>query len=243
MRIILATIIKLVVTLITANAQINLNDGLVGHWPFNGNANDESGYENHGLVNGATLTTDRFGKSYSAYFFLGNSTIETTFTGIKGNDDRTISFWVRVCSHQEGGFIFSHGDYICGQLFAPAITYYSETRCNAHLHLNNSWVTYSTSNDKEEKWNHFVFAYSKFYGNTLHGIRVYKNGFLLTEKIDCYNNSNCEINTGTTQPLIFGSKFSWFQNSITIDDVRFYNRILSEQEILTLFSLEEEECS
>ena len=36
-------------------------DGLVGYWPFNGNANDESGNGNNGTVNGATLTSDRFG--------------------------------------------------------------------------------------------------------------------------------------------------------------------------------------
>jgi hypothetical protein len=30
-------------------------NGLVGWWPFNGNANDESGNGNHGTVNGATL--------------------------------------------------------------------------------------------------------------------------------------------------------------------------------------------
>ena len=36
----------------------NLQNGLVGYWPFCGNANDESGNGNDGTVNGATLTTD-----------------------------------------------------------------------------------------------------------------------------------------------------------------------------------------
>ena len=35
--------------------------GLVGWWPFNGNANDESGNGNNGSIFGASLTTDRFG--------------------------------------------------------------------------------------------------------------------------------------------------------------------------------------
>ena len=39
-----------------------LNNGLVGYWPFNGNANDESGNGNDGTVNGVTLTNDRFDK-------------------------------------------------------------------------------------------------------------------------------------------------------------------------------------
>jgi hypothetical protein len=46
-------------------------NGLVGFWPFNGNANDESGNGNNGTVNGATLTTDRFGVANRAYSFDG----------------------------------------------------------------------------------------------------------------------------------------------------------------------------
>ena len=33
--------------------------GLKAFYPFNGNANDESGSDNNGTVNGAALTTDR----------------------------------------------------------------------------------------------------------------------------------------------------------------------------------------
>ena len=46
-------------------------DSLVGYWPFNGNAIDESGNLNDGTVNGATLTTDRFGTANAAYDFDG----------------------------------------------------------------------------------------------------------------------------------------------------------------------------
>ena len=49
--------------------------GLVGYWPFIGNANDESGNGNNGTVTGATLTADRFGNSNSAYSFDGQSYI------------------------------------------------------------------------------------------------------------------------------------------------------------------------
>ena len=48
---------------------INLEKGLVAYYPFNGNANDLSGKKYNGVVNGATLTTDRFGKTKSAYLF------------------------------------------------------------------------------------------------------------------------------------------------------------------------------
>ena len=49
----------------------DLKDGLVAYYPFNGNANDESGNGNNGTVNGATLTTDRFGNTNKAYSFNG----------------------------------------------------------------------------------------------------------------------------------------------------------------------------
>ena len=37
------------------------SNGLLGWWPFSGNADDESGNGRHGTVNGATLTADRNG--------------------------------------------------------------------------------------------------------------------------------------------------------------------------------------
>ncbi|MGK5093982.1 hypothetical protein WDW89_18465 [Deltaproteobacteria bacterium TL4] len=46
-------------------------NGLVAYYPFNGNANDESGNWNNGTVNGATLTTDRHGNANKAYSFDG----------------------------------------------------------------------------------------------------------------------------------------------------------------------------
>jgi hypothetical protein len=46
-------------------------NGLVGWWPFNGNANDESG--NDGTLNGAVPAADRDGSSTSAFSFNGMS--------------------------------------------------------------------------------------------------------------------------------------------------------------------------
>ncbi len=62
-------IISLIVVLPSA-AQIP-TDGLVAYYPFNGNANDESGNGNNGECYGATLTNDRFGNAHSAYDFDG----------------------------------------------------------------------------------------------------------------------------------------------------------------------------
>src|SRR5215831_16029436 len=47
--------------------QTFLTNGLVAYYPFSGNANDASGGGNNGIMNGATLTADRFGAPASAY--------------------------------------------------------------------------------------------------------------------------------------------------------------------------------
>jgi hypothetical protein len=46
-------------------------DGLVAYYPFNANADDESGNGYDGEVNGATLSQDRHGKEKGAYSFSG----------------------------------------------------------------------------------------------------------------------------------------------------------------------------
>ncbi len=68
--------------------------GLVGWWPFNGNANDESGNGNNGTVNGATLTSDRSEKNNNAYYFNGsnaNIVINNTFDF----STKTINVWMQ----------------------------------------------------------------------------------------------------------------------------------------------------
>ena len=55
----------------TCLSQINLNQGLVAYYPFNGNANDASGNGNNAIFNNATLAADRLGNANSAYSFNG----------------------------------------------------------------------------------------------------------------------------------------------------------------------------
>jgi hypothetical protein len=81
-------------------------NGLVGWWPFNGNANDESGNGNHGTVNGATLAADRFGNAGKAYSFDGVD----DFVQISNNpllepsNSISISAWVFIDSNQTTNF-------------------------------------------------------------------------------------------------------------------------------------------
>lgn len=95
-----ATIIALV---FTTAARANLLDGLVGYWPFDGDARDYSGNGNHGTTHGVSLTSDRHGNSGNAYQFG-----EGKFISIPANSqlnkigDFSLSLWVKVLSyHQE----------------------------------------------------------------------------------------------------------------------------------------------
>ena len=81
-------------------------NGLVGWWPFDGNANDISGNGNNGLVYGATLTTDRFGASNSAYDFdvlnwtwgANGDYIYIPYSSSFNFTEFTVSTWVKRAS-------------------------------------------------------------------------------------------------------------------------------------------------
>ena len=53
------------------SAYASINNGLVGYYPLNGNANDSNNYGNNGTINSATATTDRFGNPSGALYFDG----------------------------------------------------------------------------------------------------------------------------------------------------------------------------
>src|SRR5690348_10831657 len=74
-------------------------DGLVGWWPFTGNANDGSGNNNHGTVSNAALAKDRFDNTSAAYLFNGvNSKIDVIDAASLRCRKITLSVWVR-CSN------------------------------------------------------------------------------------------------------------------------------------------------
>ena len=81
----------------SASAQTNLSLGLAAYYPFNGNANDESGNNNNPVFNNATLTADRFGSVNSAYHFNGKNNYIKILNSPSLNSKNTISLsvWVK----------------------------------------------------------------------------------------------------------------------------------------------------
>src|ERR1051326_5436799 len=69
-------------------AQVNLNQGLIAYYPFNGNANDQSGNNNNAVFNNATPVPDRMGVANSA---VNYSNAEDLFLG-KLNEPQ-LPFW------------------------------------------------------------------------------------------------------------------------------------------------------
>jgi hypothetical protein len=73
------------------------NQDLVAYYPFNGNANDLSKYANHGINYGALPDFDRHSIAQQSYYFDGTDTIivPSGFATNFGIDDFTISFWIK----------------------------------------------------------------------------------------------------------------------------------------------------
>lgn len=81
---------------------VNLEYGLVAHYPLNGSGEDHSPHQNHGLVDGATPAPDRFGREGAALSFDGHDdriiVAASDSLNIKGSI--TVSCWVQVHNYR-----------------------------------------------------------------------------------------------------------------------------------------------
>lgn len=200
-------------------------NGLVGWWPFNENANDESGNGNNGVVNGATLTSDRNGSVDKAYSFNGsNNYITTPLTTISGNS-YTISTWFynTIAQVNEIGLVVSRTTWnVSTGLYLFNNTQYlqSTSTCNS-FHYNG----YNVNNLNDSVW-HLYNA--TFDGNIF---KIYKDGILVSSTI---SNIQMCINA----PFIFGND-NLVPNRMfngKIDDIGIWNRALTPQEITALYT-------
>ena len=103
--------------LLHANAQSWLTNGLIAYYPFNGNANDESGNGNNGTVTAATLALDRFGIANAAYAFDGASSMITApdSPSLRIPGDITVACWVNLASTPSRGTRFVGKGIGCGR--------------------------------------------------------------------------------------------------------------------------------
>ena len=222
---------KLIVALVFATNVFGQNlpsylpkNGLVGWWPFNGNANDESGNGNHGTVNGATLTTDRNGISNQAYSFKGAP--DRIDVGNINNKNISISSWIlnnltdnnlRVFIAKYAGDPFGSYEFnIAGQ----TLNFHTSNNTIDRYALSTSFIS--------NKWVHVTATYGNDTCKLYIDGKIVSKVFMSKEIVNSNNN------------LIFGATRNGYNNSYNwqgyIDDIAIYNRAITEAEIQALYT-------
>ncbi len=87
---------------------------LIAFYPFNGNADDESGNDNNGFITGAVFTNDRFNNPSSALYFDGiNDKVQIkNSSSLNFQNAITISFWMKLDQLlSKEVYIISHGSW------------------------------------------------------------------------------------------------------------------------------------
>jgi hypothetical protein len=201
-----------------------LKEGLVAYYPFNGNAKDESGNGNDGEVNGVTLTKDRHGNADQAYFFDGQNDVISLPDALQ-NDGKsfTIALWFRADSLGADRRLFNSGStWSCSLYALNKLQVWWKG-------IGPSWK--SVSNEvTPAKWHQFVFTVedqeaSSFFDSSL-VLKLNTQGVVRLNKLQL---GSRYFNGAQT----FGSHFHG-----TIDDIRIYNRALSDAEVKELYEFE-----
>ncbi|MGB1004754.1 MAG: LamG-like jellyroll fold domain-containing protein [Salibacteraceae bacterium] len=209
-------------------------DSLKAYFPFDGNTNDMSGSNNHGIPNNAILSPDRFGRPSSTYNFNG---VNSSITGAANQElemtsQLTISAWVNTFSHGQQQ-IFSIGDNgINTYQYCLAKTYQNGSDRIYFLahgistNFEPNGPNYGNDSIPLNEWTMLTTTYD---GSDL---KLYVNGVLdRTETInDTFNNSSFPN-------FHIGQRFDGAQSfDGEIDDIVVYNRALNSSEIQQLYN-------
>jgi hypothetical protein len=205
-----------------------MRDRLIAEFLFNGNADDTSGNGFHGVVHGATPAPDRFGNPNSAYAFDGTDDYIVVSPPPKLIDTAlTLSVWARFDSTLFKGW---HDCIICQDNgddhdHARRIFQISMLRDRIFWHrMMEVPDPFSIGPVEPGAWYHIAAVVE----NGLH--TLYVNGVL--------NNSvRHRLAVHDEEPMYIGRKGTseqYFFFDGAIDDIRIYNRSLSEAEIKSL---------
>jgi hypothetical protein len=242
---ILILMVIVIILIISCNEESNPSEpeaiptyGLIAYYPFNGNANDESSNGNNGTEHNTSYTKDRFNKSNRAGLISGNVGTNGSCKYIEipnivnGLEKFTISIWVDEESmiYWHGNFYISFGEYF--GLGHIANTQTMEDMIYVAIRTQTNGIVekgYPFNPSFLNGFQHYVLTFNGSSG-----------------EFACYQNNSRIItrtfNTGNAYAPGQGAGLGWGSytgcctrfNGI-IDDVRIYNRVLSEQEIQQLF--------
>lgn len=220
----------------------NSNDGLIAYFPFDGNANNSVSTELNGQIYGATSTDDRFGNSQSSFSFNGTSDYieiddpngQLNFDA--RNDNYTINVWVKLIWL----------DAIRDQTIIIDRDLTSNAACSYNINFrgtngkfmfdmwdqNVSGTMVELFSQTSPKINEWYFLTLKIENKVVRG---YVNGVKEAEKT-LATNYGSTINNHLHRSIARNSPYytnGFFHGDL--DDIRIYNRALSETEISELY--------
>lgn len=214
-----------------------LSEGLLAYYPFNGNAGDSSGNGNHGTVNGATLTEDRFGNFSNAYKFGTRKTVTVNnpASALNLTGSFSISSWFKfdtLATLYNGSMLISKHDDIGSDGWTYGIwnpNHNLQTQIlnfQANDQFNTNTYPDSTGIVVASFWINFIVTYDL--QNQL--LKYYKNGKLVLSKNILFRviNNNKALTIGF-QNSSSGTYLNYFRG--LIDDIRIYGRVLTAAEI------------
>jgi hypothetical protein len=216
-------------------------NGLVGWWPFNGNANDESGNGNNGTVNGATLTTDRFGVANKAYDFDGvDDFIELSDVSAMENiGSMTWSAWITCRSNPN-----NPSELSSNRIISKELENVNDNRMTLIVNSNSDaqifqFILNSSTNSSTASTEPIIF-------DSLYFITVVYDYSLNSERLQIYLNANLISQTvngvvpSSAPNNPYNLKFGSHNNNTNwdgkLDDIGIWNRALTACEISDLYN-------
>jgi hypothetical protein len=207
------------------SAQVNLDQGLILHYPFNGDAQDAGPQGNHGIISptGCYPSSDINGIPSSAMLFNGaveQGMIQCPDTILNGLSEFSMSYWFNPLQ-------LTNGMSLVGQDNIIETGFYTSSNRVVVWHPTSGSVNVPLTQGVNA-WQHIAVTCS----NTQ--MKIYHNGLLVNTL-----NGNYSLGTNTNIPGIGGnvvnqSNNSWFRGKI--DEVRFYDRVLNQDEVNLLSS-------
>ena len=222
------------------------SDKLEAYYPFNGQAIDESSNSHDGVVNGATLTTDRFGNLNAAYSFNGvDNNIELAVASdIFGTNPSSwsYSFWFKLEGNVASKHYCAISDYSdydgYDRTFSTLCEFSGETGYSTSYSRETS-ISYTNKatdsiNNADNTWRHLVVTFSKINAE----LNIYSNGNLvqsiaMNTSINAFSDNSVKILIGK-RPLYNKDKGHPFLGDI--EDVRFYSKAVNQCEVSALFN-------
>jgi Concanavalin A-like lectin/glucanases superfamily/Secretion system C-terminal sorting domain/HYR domain len=227
--------ILLATTLCTTalNAQ-DITTGRVACYLFNGNANDASVTANHGTVNGALPTTNRFGVPNSAYSFNGTTdNIDIPHNAVLSPTNISIAVWVRPTVNRQMAILgksvsATSANEQYGMFIYTANPYYFLIRNSTNCGAGTGWtsLTSQPADPTLNSWNLIVATLSggvmKYYLNGVEQPGNSTAGFI----------GNCVGGS-----LHLGTWWSGDPNPYQgdMDDLCIYNRALTQADVTALY--------